>query len=425
MARTKNNFLNAKPVSKMGGGSGGVRKPSKPYSKPSSTSGKPKLQSKPQKPAAKPTPKPAAPTVKGPVPRPGLQNRGGISAKDLLPNSARRGGNLPKAGAQALRRGTQGPKAPTASKPPQVVTKPVTRTGPVKGPVPPKGSSSVSLPNSRRAGVNLPQAGARAERTATRVADLKKASNSKPAPATPKPSAASRIGRGLVGKGSIAVMALGAANAADDARLTPAQRAKKYEVVNPDRGQNMLTKLQSGTLGKPNNSVKRDPNGRSSRGVNTPQGRTVATGSQQYNDYRNRQIADNRARLQGVGNPPKPKPPAPRQQPPAASAPAARPSASRPSQTRPSRTTATATGSQQTRPAEKQPSMGREAFDRSGKGKLGPNYGIDQFGDKNGIDMERRRAFLDAKDSQEGRKAINKLMEERRKKQRENDSTSK
>lgn len=120
-----------------------------------------------------------------------------------------------------------------------------------------------------------------------------------------------------------------------------------------------------------------------------------------------------------------PKPPAPRQQPPAASAPAARPSASRPSQTRPSRTTATATGSQQARPAEKQPSMGRETFDRSGKGKLGPNYGIDQFGDKNGIDMERRRAFLDAKDSQEGRKAINKLMEERRKKQRENDSTSK
>lgn len=120
-----------------------------------------------------------------------------------------------------------------------------------------------------------------------------------------------------------------------------------------------------------------------------------------------------------------PKPPAPRQQSPAASAPAARPSASRPSQTSPSRTTATGSGTQQARPAEKKPSMGREAFDRSGKGSLGPNYGIDQFGDKNGIDMERRRAFLDAKDSQEARKAINKLMEERRKKQRENDSTSK
>lgn len=135
---------------------------------------------------------------------------------------------------------------------------------------------------------------------------------------------------------------------------------------------------------------------------------------------------------------------------PAAKAPT-RPSQSRPSQSTPSRSTASGSGSQrstasrpsptstprtagtattvsrpeQTRPAEKQPSMGREVFDRSGKGTLGPNYGIDQFGDKNGIDMERRRAFLDAKDSQEGRKAINKLMEERRKKQRQGDSTSK
>lgn len=134
-----------------------------------------------------------------------------------------------------------------------------------------------------------------------------------------------------------------------------------------------------------------------------------------------------------------------------AAKPPARPSASRPSQSTPSTRTASGSGTQrstasrpsptstprtagtattvsrpqQTRPAEKQPSMGREVFDRSGKGTLGPNYGIDQFGDKNGIDMERRRAFLDAKDSQEGRKAINKLMEERRKKQRENDSTSK
>jgi len=62
--------------------------------------------------------------------------------------------------------------------------------------------------------------------------------------------------------------------------------------------------------------VKDDPNGRSSRGVSTPKGRTVPTGSQQYNDYRNKQIADNRERLKGVGNPPAskpPKPPAPTQ----------------------------------------------------------------------------------------------------------------
>ena len=45
MPRQKNNFLNAKPVSKMGGGSGGVRKPSKPYKKPSASS-KPKPKPK-------------------------------------------------------------------------------------------------------------------------------------------------------------------------------------------------------------------------------------------------------------------------------------------------------------------------------------------------------------------------------------------
>jgi|694.fasta_scaffold26489_15 hypothetical protein len=61
--------------------------------------------------------------------------------------------------------------------------------------------------------------------------------------------------------------------------------------------------------------VKPDANGRGSRGVNTSNGRSVPTGSQQYNDYRNQQIAAERQRLKGVGNPPaaKPKPPAPTQ----------------------------------------------------------------------------------------------------------------
>lgn len=131
-----------------------------------------------------------------------------------------------------------------------------------------------------------------------------------------------RLGRNIsVGRGGAAATALGALNMIDDARLTSAQRAKKYDVVNPDRGQNLLTKFQSGTLGQPNKTVKPDPNGRSSQGVNTPKGRTVATGSQQYNDYRNKQIADNRERLKGVGNPAETKPPAPpRRNPPAPSA---------------------------------------------------------------------------------------------------------
>lgn len=216
-----------------------------------------------------------------------------------------------------------------------------------------------------------------------------------------------RLQRGIsrLGRGSVAAMFLGAANLADDSRLTPEQLKKKYEVVDPNRGQRIADNL----LGR-NQKPKPKQGDAQSR----------------FAGARDRNIQRINSDPRFAAPTEKPKPPTPpRPKPPAASAPPTRPSASRPSQTTPSRTTATSSGSQQVRPAEKKPSMGREAFDRSGKGTLGPNYGIDQFGDKNGIDMERRRAFLDAKDSQEGRKAISKLMEERRKKQRENDSTSK
>ena len=239
MPRTKNNFLNAKPVSKMGGKSGGVRKPSKPYSKPpTSKKAKPKVKAK----AAKPTPKPVAPTVKGPAPRPGLQNRGGTTTKDLLPNSTRRGANLPKGGAHAFRSRTQGPKAPTAAKSPNVVTKPVTRSGPVKGPVPPKGSNSVSMPNSRRAGVNLPKTGARAERTATRVSQLKSA-----AKAAPK-AAAKTAGR-LAGAAKVAgriVTPLAILNQAADV-LRVGRQNKRWDAYKERMGMNQ----------KPNSTKRR------------------------------------------------------------------------------------------------------------------------------------------------------------------------
>jgi hypothetical protein len=174
--------------------------------------------------------------------------------------------------------------------------------------------------------------------------------------AVKRAQSSTRLGRNIsIGRGGAAATVLGALNMVDDARLTPAQRAKKYEVVNPDRGQNMLTKLQSGTLGKPTNSVKPDPNGRSSRGVNTPKGRTVATGSQQYNDYRNQQIAAERERLKGVGNAPKP---------------AARPSASRPSQSTPSRSTASGSGSQRSAaPQATKPAMPGRKFEEFNPGR--------------------------------------------------------
>lgn len=60
--------------------------------------------------------------------------------------------------------------------------------------------------------------------------------------------------------------------------------------------------------------TKPDPNGRSSTGVrvsdnaNKRDYKAAPTGSQQYNDYRNQQIAAERERLKGVGNPPAAKP---------------------------------------------------------------------------------------------------------------------
>jgi len=182
MAKTKNNFLNAKPVSKMGGTSGGVRKPSKPYSKPPA---KPKSDN-----AAR------------------LQSK---SKTERLQDAAK-----------------TKPKSPA---PKQVVKKPVTRTGPVKGPVPPKGSTAVSLPNSRRAGVNLPKAGARAERTATRVADLKKGGTKPTVSPTPKPSAnlATRAGKGLLGG---AILTAGVTKAAET--LTKAANPKEWQRVSSE-----------------------------------------------------------------------------------------------------------------------------------------------------------------------------------------------
>ena len=237
-----------------------------------------------------------------------------------------------------------------------------------------------------------------------------------------------KAGSGLLGKAALPLAMAGEVTAM-------MERDRRWNDYKERMGMNEKTAAQTGGSrrgaaagtrtrpdSKPNKPTLSSTGVRVSDKANQRDYKAAPTGSQQYNDYRNQQIAAERERLKGVGNATTPKPPAPRPQ---ASTPAARPSASRPSQTRPSRTTATASGTQQARPAEKKPSMGREAFDRSGTGTLGPNYGIQQFGDKNGIDMERRRAFLDSKDSQEGRKAINKLMEERRKKQRDNDSTSK
>ena len=164
MATQKNNWLNAKPVTRTGGKSGGVRKPNKPYSKP-----------------------PAKPKAETPA-------RWDAKTKsERLQQAAK--------------------TKPSSPAPRQVVKKPVTRTGPVKGPVPPKGSTGpVTMPNSSRAKYNLPKAansvtppksGPTLRGTSPGSRSTSPASAPKPSPAsTPKPSAPAASAVSRVGSGA-------------------------------------------------------------------------------------------------------------------------------------------------------------------------------------------------------------------------------
>ena len=126
----------------------------------------------------------------------GRANRSAVSQAKVS-NS---GGGTPGSAKVTTGRGGTGTKPK-----PSVQTKPVTRSGPVKGPVPPKGSSAVKMPNSAKAGINLPKVGARAERAAA----------AKPAP---KPAPQVRRSQGLsIGGGKLAAATAGlqAYNTAD------------------------------------------------------------------------------------------------------------------------------------------------------------------------------------------------------------------
>jgi hypothetical protein len=113
---------NAKPVTKVGGGSGGVRKPSSPYS--SVKRPLPSSERLPLTPKPKSTAKPAAKTK-----------------IELLREAAK---TKPKSPAP---RGTATPK-PTA----KPATKPNSKT------LASRGKAGISMPNSSRAGINLPRA---------------------------------------------------------------------------------------------------------------------------------------------------------------------------------------------------------------------------------------------------------------------------
>ena len=322
MARTKNNFLNAKPVSKMGGGSGGVRKPSKPYQKPPAKSNTPKLASK--------------------------------TKIQRLQEAAK--------------------TKPSSPAPKQVIKKPVTRTGPVKGPVPPKGSSPVTMPNSRRAGVNLPQAGARAERTATRVADLRRASAPKPS----APSNASGLARGAGMAGRVAgafgtALAIPAAikNIADVAERNRQWDAYKERMgMNKPQAKPTASSSSGGRRTGSNNRVANlsvptsSAGSRAGAAAGTRTRTRSASSSNSGPDWRSRVGSQdvNTLRqgqndtIRSYNNTNKPSP--------------ARPSASLPSQSTPSRSTASGSGSQRSAaPQATKPAMPGRKFEEFNPGR--------------------------------------------------------
>jgi hypothetical protein len=99
-------------------------------------------------------------------------------------------------------------------------------------------------------------------------------------------------------------------------RLTDKQRADKYKVVDPNRGQRLMDDVLGRNKPAPKASSTNSSTGvRVSDKKNKRDYQAAPTGSKVYNDYRNQQIAAEQQRLKGVGNPPaaKPKPPAPTQ----------------------------------------------------------------------------------------------------------------
>ena len=134
-----------------------------------------------------------------------------------------------------------------------------------------------------------------------------------PSVSTPRPSAKPSVtpaakprlttGRGI-GKGNAAIIALSAISGIQDQFLTQAQLDKKYE---NEKGK-VYRELMDKMSGK--QPVRKDADGRSSQGIrvsdkgNKRDYVSAPTGSQEYNDYRQKQIEAEKQRLKNVGNAP-------------------------------------------------------------------------------------------------------------------------
>lgn len=108
-----------------------------------------------------------------------------------------------------------------------------------------------------------------------------------------------RLGRNLsLGRGGAAATVLGLISAVQDQFLSKDQLDKKY--VN-EKGK-VYNEVRQNLFGK-DKPVSKDANGRSSQGIRiSDTRRTVATGSQEYNDYRRQQLAAEKDRLSKIGN---------------------------------------------------------------------------------------------------------------------------
>lgn len=173
--------------------------------------------------------------------------------------------------------------------------------------------------------------------------------------------AATKSGRGLLGKAAVPLAMAGEVSAMMD-------RDRRWNEYKERMGMNEKTAAQTGGSrrgaaagtrtrpdSKPNKPTLSSTGVRVSDKANQRDYQAAPTGSQQYNDYRNQQIAAERERLKGVGNAPKP---------------VARPSASRPSQSTPSRSTASGSGSQRSAaPQATKPAMPGRKFEEFNPGR--------------------------------------------------------
>jgi hypothetical protein len=130
-----------------------------------------------------------------------------------------------------------------------------------------------------------------------------------PSVSTPRPSAKPSVTpavkpRLTLGRGGAATLALSAISGIQDKFLTQAQLDKKYE---NEKGK-VYRELMDKMSGK--QPVRKDANGRSSQGIrvsdkaNKRDYVSAPTGSQEYNDFRQKQIEAEKQRLKNVGNAP-------------------------------------------------------------------------------------------------------------------------